>query len=160
MNAFKSYIRPKKDPATTPSLNPSSAMEMKESPSAAPSTVQTPTTRSGYGTPARSRPGSIHPSGDFRNNPMEEVNEIKCVVAMNWVYQLQNEYMWNGGSLGEGVVMRKAARQFIACPPELTTVRGGLFDAAAELNAKVRLVGSYHLIYMLITNQDCHDCQH
>lgn len=68
---------------------------------------------------------------------MEEVNEIKCVVAMNWVYQLQNEYMWNGGSLGEGVVMRKAARQFIACPPELTTIRGGYFDAAAELNAKV-----------------------
>lgn len=73
---------------------------------------------------------------------MEEVNEIKCVVAMNWVYQLQNEYMWNSGSLGEGVVMRKAARQFIACPPELTTVRGSLFDASAELNAKVRPVCS------------------
>ena len=68
---------------------------------------------------------------------MDEVNEIKSVVAMNWVYQLQNEYMWNSGSLGEGVIMRKAARQFIACPPELTTIRGGLFDAAAELNAKV-----------------------
>lgn len=159
MNVFKSYIRPKKEPATAPAPNTPSAMEMREASSIAPSAVQTPATKSGYATPSRSRPASIHPSGDFRNNPMEEVNEIKCVVAMNWVYQLQNEYMWNSGSLGEGVIMRRTARQFIACPPELTTVRGGLYDASAELNAKVRLVYS-DLAMRANQCQDCHDCQH
>ncbi|KAL9038197.1 MAG: hypothetical protein Q9180_003277 [Flavoplaca navasiana] len=154
MNAFKSYIRPKKGPETAPAPNPAPAMEMRESSSIAPSTAQTPATRSGYATPNRSRPGSIHPSGDFRNNPMEEVNEIKCVVAMNWVYQLQNEYMWNSGLLGEGVVMRKAARQFIACPPELTTVRGSLFDASAELNAKIVMTVSTRVINLIMQRED------
>ncbi|KAL9005472.1 MAG: hypothetical protein Q9188_001750 [Gyalolechia gomerana] len=133
-------------------------MEMKAS-SGGPSSLQTPSnqtpaTRSGYGTPNRSRPGSIHPSGDFRNSGMEEVNEIKCVVAMNWVYQLQNEYMWNGGSLGEGVIMRKAARQFIACPPELTTIRGGLFDAAAQLNSRVVMTVSTRVINLIMQRDD------
>lgn len=142
MNAFRSYIRPNKGGAKdAASHSAPTSMEMKAS-SGGPSSlqtpsIQTPATRSGYATPRSSRPTSLHPSGDFRNSGMEEVNEIKCVVAMNWVYQLQNEYMWNGGSLGEGVIMRKAARQFIACPPELTTIRGGLFDAAAELNSRV-----------------------
>ena len=68
---------------------------------------------------------------------MDEINEIKCNVAMNWVYQLQNEYMWNSGTSGEGVILRKAPKQFLSCPPDLQTVRGGLYDAACELNAKV-----------------------
>ncbi|KAI4229121.1 MAG: hypothetical protein L6R36_001078 [Xanthoria steineri] len=154
MNVFKSYIRPKKEPATAPAPNTPSAMEMREASSIAPSAVQTPATKSGYATPSRSRPASIHPSGDFRNNPMEEVNEIKCVVAMNWVYQLQNEYMWNSGSLGEGVIMRRTARQFIACPPELTTVRGGLYDASAELNAKIVMTVSTRVINLIMQRED------
>ncbi|KAL8947354.1 MAG: hypothetical protein Q9222_006358 [Ikaeria aurantiellina] len=128
-------------------------MEMSVASSAA-STVQTPATRSGYATPKGSRPASLHPSGDFRNSGMEEVNEIKCVVAMNWVYQLQNEYMWNSGSLGEGVIMRKAARQFIACPPELTGVRGGLYDAAAELNSKIVMTVSTRVINLIMQRDD------
>ncbi|KAL8704034.1 MAG: hypothetical protein Q9201_002806 [Fulgogasparrea decipioides] len=129
-------------------------MEKLSTSSKAPSTVQTPATRSGYGTPRSSRPASLHPSGDFRNSGMEEVNEIKCVVAMNWVYQLQNEYMWNSGTLTEGVIMRKSPRQFIACPPELTTVRGGLFDAAAELNSKIVMTVSTRVINLIMQRED------
>lgn len=130
MNAFKSYIRPNKGGAKTAPPPPVQMEKVSDS-----SGGRTPAT---YASPRGSRPPSIHPNGDFRNNGMAEVNEIKSVVAMNWVYQLQNEHMWNSGSLGEGVIMRKAPRQFIACPPDLTNVRGGLFDAASELNSRVR----------------------
>ncbi|KAL9593918.1 MAG: hypothetical protein Q9219_007314 [cf. Caloplaca sp. 3 TL-2023] len=161
MNAFRSYIRPNKGggKAAPPPPPPASVpMEMKAS-SSGPSSlktpsIQTPATRSGYGTPNRSRPASLHPSGDFRNSGMEEVNEIKCVVAMNWVYQLQNELMWNSGTLGEGVIMRKAPRQFIACPPELTTIRGGLFDAAAELNSRLVMTVSTRVINLIMQRDD------
>ena len=158
MSFFRSYIKPTKGGAKAPTAPAPAQMEM--SASSRPSTVQTPATKSGYTTPYRSRPGSIHPSGDFRNSGMEEVNEIKCSVAMNWVFQLQNEYMWNGGSLGEGVVMRKAPRQFIACPPELITVRGGLFEAAAELNSKVRHVYHSSRFWALTEVVGSHDSQH
>ncbi|KAL8693957.1 MAG: hypothetical protein Q9218_001315 [Villophora microphyllina] len=154
MNAFKSYIRPNKAGAKAPPPSPPVQMEKLSTSSRAPSSTQTPATRSGYATPKGSRPASLHPSGDFRNNGMDEVNEIKCVVAMNWVYQLQNEYMWNSGSLGEGVIMRKAARQYIACPPELTSVRGGLFDAAAELNSKIVMTVNTRVINLILQRDD------
>ena len=80
---------------------------------------------------------SLHPNGDFRNNGQREIAEIKSNVAINWVYQLQGENMWNNRGPGEGVVLRKAHKEFIACPMELATVSGGLFEAATELNAKV-----------------------
>ncbi|KAI4124414.1 MAG: hypothetical protein LQ338_004805 [Usnochroma carphineum] len=158
MNALKSYVRPNKSGAKAPPPPPSAPIEMGVS-SSTPSTTQAPgiqtaASRSGSATPKTSRPASLHPSGDFRNQGMEEVNEIKCVVAMNWVYQLQNEYMWNSGSLGEGVVMRKAPRQFIACPPELTSVRGGLFDAAAELNAKLVMTVNTKVINLILQRDD------
>ncbi|KAI4145989.1 MAG: hypothetical protein LQ341_002212 [Variospora aurantia] len=148
MNVFKSYIRPNKTGAKNAPPPPSAAMEMR------PSTDPSITKHSTAATPRGSRPASLHPSGDFRNSGMEEVNEIKCVVAMNWVYQLQNEYMWNSGSLGEGVIMRKAPRQFISCPPELTTVRGGLFDAAAELNSRLVMTVSTRVINLILQRDD------
>ncbi|KAI4203022.1 MAG: hypothetical protein LQ346_001869 [Caloplaca aetnensis] len=156
MNTFKSYIRPNKSGAKGPPPPPPSApMEMTASSSQTPSiTSGTQGGRSGFATPRGSRPASLHPSGDFRNQGMEEVNEIKCVVAMNWVYQLQNEYMWNSGSLGEGVVMRKAPRQFIACPPELTSIRGGFFDAAAELNTRLVMTVSTRVINLILQRED------
>ncbi|KAL8763090.1 MAG: hypothetical protein Q9184_001050 [Pyrenodesmia sp. 2 TL-2023] len=154
MNTFKSYIRPNKSGAKGPPPLPSAPMEMTASSSKTPSISGTQGARSGFATPKGSRPASLHPSGDFRNQGMEEVNEIKCVVAMNWVYQLQNEYMWNSGSLGEGVVMRKAARQFISCPPELTTIRGGFFDAAAELNTRLVMTVSTRVINLILQRED------
>ncbi|KAI4212163.1 MAG: hypothetical protein LQ351_005032 [Letrouitia transgressa] len=128
-------------------------MEMKDSSSIAPSSTMTPN-KSGYGTPNRSRPASLHPSGDFRNSGMEEINEIKCVVALNWVYQLQNEYMWNSGTPSEGVVMRKTPRQFLSCPPDLSAVRGGFFDAICELNVKVAMTVSTKVINLILQRDD------
>ncbi|KAI4205228.1 MAG: hypothetical protein LQ350_000550 [Teloschistes chrysophthalmus] len=147
MNAFKSYIRPNKGRAEKTGPPPPVQMEKVSNSSGG----RTP---AAYASPRGSRPPSIHPNGDFRNNGMAEVNEIKSVVAMNWVYQLQNEHMWNSGSLGEGVIMRKAPRQFIACPPDLTTVRGGLFDAASELNARIVMTVNTRVINLILQQED------
>lgn len=47
--------------------------------------------------------------------------------------------MWTSGSVGEGVVLRKAYKAYVSCPAELRFTTGGLFDAACELNVKVVL---------------------
>ena len=132
MNALKSYIRPtgaSKPSTTTPSIQmapPSSGASMK-----APS-IRSRTSASGFATPR-----SLHPAGDFRNNAQEQIDEIKSDIAINWVYNLQNKRMWNGHSYGEGVVLRKAPKNFMSCPAELSLETGGLFDAACELNSRV-----------------------
>lgn len=82
-------------------------------------------------------PRSLHPAGDFRNNAQEQIDEIKSDIAINWVYNIQNKRMWNGHSIGEGVVLRKAPKAFMSCPAELSMETGGLFDAACELNSRV-----------------------
>jgi len=142
MNTFKSYIRPAKkanepSPAVAPTYN-----EKSDSPQTprTPYSVQSPD-YSGVNTP-RSR-ASLHPEGDFRNNADEHVNEIKHMVALEWVYQMQQEHTWSSNSYGEGVVIRKGVGKFAAAPRGLEEERGGLFDAARELNARVSRLFDY-----------------
>ncbi len=147
MNTLKSYIRPAKkadklSPAVAPTYN-----EKSEPPRTlqTPYSVQSPD-YSGANTP-RSR-ASLHPEGDFRNNADEHVNEIKNMVALEWVYQMQQEHTWSSNSYGEGVVIRKSIGKFAAAPIGLEEERGGLFDAARELNARVsRLYWVYFYIF-------------
>lgn len=134
MNFLKSYIRPGASPHPRAS-NP----EIQITPSTVPSKPP-PTQRSvsyGLGSSGAGSRTSIHPTGDFRNNGQREIDEIKSTVAINWVFQLQGENMWNNQGPGEGVVLRKAHGEFIACPADLASVRGGLFEAAEDLNVKV-----------------------
>lgn len=133
MSFLKSYIRPgasSRPAASKPDkkATPAASVTASIAPSLSPQTRQSST----Y-TGSRN---SIHPIGDFRNNGQKEIEEIKSTVAINWVYQLQGENLWNNHGPGEGVVLRKAHREFIACPTELEFVRGGLFEVASELNAK------------------------
>jgi hypothetical protein len=143
MNTLKSYIRPAKkadklSPAVAPTYNEKS--EPLRTPQT-PYSVQSPD-YSGANTP-RSR-ASLHPEGDFRNNADEHVNEIKHMVALEWVHQMQQEHTWSSNSYGEGVVIRKSVGKFAAAPRGLEEERGGLFDAARELNARVSRLYSVH----------------
>lgn len=140
MDIIKSYIRPK---ASSKASTPGSKMTTPSlAPALAPETIPS--------SPRRRNPAldfasshSLHPSGDFRNNTQEHIDDIKSDIAINWVYNLQNKRMWNSGSVGEGVVLRKSYKAFVSCPAELSFSTGGLFGAACELNAKVgpRLLG-------------------
>lgn len=135
MNALKSYIRPAKKEEAAP--GPPSAYDEKMGSPRTPRTpysVQSPDF-SGFATP-RSRT-SLHPEGDFRNMADEHVNEIKHMIALEWVSQMQSEHTWSSNGYGEGVVIRKSVGKFAANPVQLEAERGGLFDAARQLNARV-----------------------
>lgn len=143
MNTFKSYIRPAKKstppaPISVPTYNEKN--DIPQTPRT-PYSVQSQN-YSGYTTP-RSR-ASLHPEGDFRNHADEHVNEIKHMVALEWVYQMQQEHTWSSNSYGEGVVIRKSVGQFAAAPRGLENERGGLFDTAKALNARVSEQNKLH----------------
>lgn len=154
MNALRSYFRPGVDPKAI-ALKPvtdgrvsahDAPIEGTLPPPALNPSIDSPGTPRSFG----SRPVSAHPDGDFRNNAPQDIDEIKSAVAISWVYQLQNENMWNSHNGAEGVVLRKAPRQFIACPNDLIFSRGGLFDAASELNARV----SWHIKFLTLFPTD------
>ena len=138
MNFIKTYIRPER---STNSTAPGPVIQVTAPDSNASMRPRLPqnlsTTSSGLSSPGYSASRtSLHPDGDFRNNAQREIEEIKSTVAINWVYQQQGENMWNNGGVSEGVVLRKAPREFMACPGDLIHIRGGLFDGASVLNAK------------------------
>jgi hypothetical protein len=65
------------------------------------------------------------------------LNEIKHEVMVNYLYQQQCSRLWvsDGSGEVEGVLLRKARNQYLACPPALT---GSVFAmACAELNVQV-----------------------
>ena len=135
MNVLKSYIRPAKKAEATPALPPTydDKTDLPRTPRT-PYSVQSPDF-SGFATP-RSRT-SLHPDGDFRNMADDHVNEIKHMIALEWVSQMQSEHTWSSNGYGEGVVIRKGVGKFAANPVQLEAERGGLFDAARQLNARV-----------------------
>lgn len=87
-----------------------------------------------------SSPGSgSHPHGDFRNSSVTQIVEIKSDVIVNWLYAQQVKNLWNQGTFGEGIVLKKARDSYTCCPMELMHERNGLFDAVRQLNVRVCL---------------------
>jgi hypothetical protein len=65
------------------------------------------------------------------------LDEIKHEVMVNHLYQQQCSRLWvsDGSGEVEGVLLRKARNQYLACPPALT---GSVFaTVCAELNVQV-----------------------
>jgi len=75
------------------------------------------------------------------------LDEIKHEVMINYLYQQQCSRLWvsDGSGEVEGVLLRKARNQYLACPPALT---GSVFAmVCAELN--VRVSYAFHHEYRL-----------
>jgi hypothetical protein len=65
------------------------------------------------------------------------LDEIKYEVMVNYLYQQQCSHLWVSDGSGEieGVLLRKARNQYLACPPALA---GSVFAmVCAELNVWV-----------------------
>lgn len=92
----------------------------------------------GNATPWGSRPASIYPVGDFRNSQSENINEIKCDVMVNWLYQQQMERLWTAGGHDEGVVLKRSKAQYTCCPADIIEEPYGFFKAVETLNVRVR----------------------
>jgi len=91
----------------------------------------------GNGTPYGSRPVSLYPVGDFRNSQSEDINEIKCDVMVNWLYQQQMERLWTAGGHDEGVVLKKSRAAYTCCPADIVEEPYGFFKAIETLNVRV-----------------------
>jgi hypothetical protein len=84
------------------------------------------------------RPVSVFPDGDFRNQSPEYINDVKCEVMVNWLHSKQEEKMWTGGGSGEGVVLKKSKGRYVCCPAELQQDGSDFYQAIAQLNVRVR----------------------
>ena len=133
MKSFRSYFHPAVK-ADASSAATTGNVEMTDSPLSPPTPAF-----SGTGTPrySGSRPVSLYPTGDFRNSTLDDIIEIKCDVMVNWLHQQQLEKLWSSGGYGEGVVLKKSRDAYVACPAEVSRVRGDLFDAVQRLNVRV-----------------------
>ncbi|GAB7358644.1 hypothetical protein MBLNU230_g3874t1 [Neophaeotheca triangularis] len=101
-----------------------------------------------------SRPASLYPTGDFRNSQAGEINEIKCDVMVNWLYQQQMERLWTAGGHDEGVVLKKARGAYTCCPADLVGEPFGFFKAIETLNVKSAMTVNTRVIKLFLHNND------
>jgi hypothetical protein len=130
-------------------------VEMRESPPQSPWQAQFSGVPSMYGTPGggsrySSRPGSIYPVGDFRNSTIEEINDIKCEVMVNWLHSQQEEKLWTSGEEEEGVVLKKSRGMYTCSPADLADEQAGFFQAVQTLNVKVAMTVNTRVIRILL----------
>lgn len=145
MGFIKSYFAPGKDKASKKQSEP---MITEKAVAPAEATGTSPTTRypsalntPGNGaTPWGSRPASIYPTGDFRNNDRDDLRDIKCDVMANWLYQQQMETLWTAGAPDEGVVLKKTRGSYTCCPADLVEEPYGFYRAIETLNVRVSIV--------------------
>lgn len=74
---------------------------------------------------------------------MEEINDIKCDVMVNWLHSRQEEKLWTTGEGEEGVVLKKSRGQYTCAPADLAYESVGLFRAVQTLNVRVSFAAEY-----------------
>ena len=79
---------------------------------------------------------SIRSDGDA-SGVLSSTTAIKCEVMIQYLRQRQLEKLWSDGSLNEGVILRRARRDFVCQPPELSGQAYGFYDEISRLNVKV-----------------------
>ena len=92
---------------------------------------------SGLSNPHRNSRVNTRPSSIFAGST-EDVATIRAHVVGDWLHAKQMQLMWTTRSPGEGVIMKQARGNCVACPKELELVQGDLFDAVVKLNVRVR----------------------
>ncbi|KAF1982641.1 hypothetical protein K402DRAFT_339995 [Aulographum hederae CBS 113979] len=121
-------------------------------PGLSPATPQSPWSQ--YATPqesrSASRAGSIYPAGDFRNQTMEEINDIKCDVMVNWLHSQQEEKLWTTGEYEEGVALKKSRGHYTCAPADLADEPDGFFAAIQALNVRVAMTVNTRVIRILL----------
>jgi hypothetical protein len=147
MSMLKGYFTPAREDAHQGKKS-EKAVEMSESPrmpiSPQLQQPQAPAWRTAPSSPYASRPGSVYPVGDFRNAAMEEINEIKCDVMVNWLHSQQEEKLWTTGEPEEGVVLKMSRGKYTCSPPDLAYEPVGFFKAVETLNVRVCVLNCLH----------------
>ncbi|KJY01756.1 glycosyltransferase family 2 protein [Zymoseptoria brevis] len=140
-----SYIRPdkakKEEPAPVVDEKPQAVTPASHS--ASPST-------SGHSSGSWSRPSSIAPGDGFRGS--QDMNDLKCDVMVNWLYQQQMERLWTSGGIDEGVVLKKSKAAYTCCPADITEESNGFFKAVETLNVRVAMTVNTRVIKLFLHN--------
>lgn len=136
MNTLRGYFHPS-------SKKPSKRRENGEK-AVLPSSLEMTTTppqgsinSTPMGSPLVSRPASLYPEGDFRNDTRENIIDIKADVMVTFIHQQQREKVWYSEAPNEGVVLKKGRKDFTCSPDSLRLERNGLFEQVATLNVRV-----------------------
>ena len=89
-------------------------------------------------TPRTARPQSLSARSVQSNSSSIFLDDIKHEVMVNYLYQQQCSHLWVSDGSGEieGVLLRKARGEYLACPPQLGT--SPFSHACAALNVQVR----------------------
>ncbi|CAK3736195.1 hypothetical protein CB0940_11695 [Lecanosticta acicola] len=140
-----SYVKPKGKKDGKPAHGSPEVTEKQEN---AIALADTP----GTATPAWSRPASIAPAENYRNSQMGDLNEIKCDVMVNWLYQQQMERLWTAGGVDEGVVLKKNRSEYTCCPGDMVDEPYGFFKAVETLNVRVAMTVNTRVIKLFLHN--------
>ncbi|KAL2353394.1 glycosyl transferase family group 2-domain-containing protein [Cryomyces antarcticus] len=85
---------------------------------------------------------------------MEDINEIKSDVMVNWLYQQQMERLWTAGGHDEGVVLKKGRGAYTCCPSDIIDEPVGFFKAVQTLNVRVAMTVNTRVIKLFLHNND------
>ena len=140
--------RNSKSPGNSQLPEPEKPSEL--SPPVSPWQSQFNTDGSPGGSKFNSRPTSLYPAGDFRNSTIEEINDIKCEVMVNWLHSQQEEKLWTAGEDEEGVVLKKSRGMYTCSPADLADEPAGFFQAVQALNVKVAMTVNTRVIRILL----------
>lgn len=146
MDSFKSYFAPGRQNSKSSRSRKSSRETQLTKSNLSPATPSKGSSRTVWASsatppfsPTSSKAGSIYPTGDFRNATIDEVNEIKCDVMVNWLHSQQEEMLWTNGDLDEGVILKMGRGRYTCCPADLADYNDGLFAAVEALNVRVSI---------------------
>ena len=81
---------------------------------------------------------------------MEEINDIKCEVMVNWLHSQQEEKLWTAGEEEEGVVLKKSRGMYTCSPADLADDQAGFFQAVQTLNVRVAMTVNTRVIRILL----------
>lgn len=99
-----------------------------------------------------SAPASLYPPSAYTCD--KEVNNLKCDVMVNWLYQQQMERLWTTGVPDEGVVLKKARESYTACPEDLQENQNGFYNAVEKLNVRAAMTVNTRVIKMFLWRND------
>ena len=104
------------------------------------------------GTSSDSRPVSLYPVGEL---PIQQdLNDIKCDVMVNWLYQQQMERLWTTGGIDEGVVLKKSRGAYTCCPEDIIEEPFGFFKSIQALNVRVAMTVNTRVIKLFLTKNE------
>ncbi|KAI9753365.1 MAG: ESCRT-III subunit protein snf7 [Chaenotheca gracillima] len=155
MQGIKNYFRPPKAQRTEVSEKDSKAVAHDGAHATRSPTLQGTPQASRPGSSYRnSRPSSLYPQGDFRNEEADAVMELKCEMMANHLWQQQRRRLWAHDRPNEGIVLKKTKAQYTCAPRSLQYDGGGLFEAIRDMNVRIAMTINTRVVKVIMAQHE------